>query len=77
MRWEISLVISLLIHGEDIARPEPPVLGECVRSGLFVVEVTLRDTVPLDPKFTRLPDAAVRTVLTNDSGLQTGEKKTN
>jgi hypothetical protein len=71
----ISLVISLLIDGEDIARLEPPVLGERLRSGLFVVEVTLRDAVSLDPKFARFSGPTVRTILTNDPGLQAGKRR--
>ena len=74
---EISLVISLLIDGKDIAGLEPPVFGEHLRSGLFIIEVTSRDTASLDPKFTRFSDAAIHTILTNDPGLQAGHKKTN
>jgi hypothetical protein len=74
---EISPEVSLFIDSENITRLEPSVLGECDRSGPFVVEVTLRDAAPLDPKFTRFSDTAVRTVFANDPGLQTGHEKTN
>ena len=74
---EISLVISFLIDGEDIPRFEPPVLGERLRCARFVIEITLRDTASLGPKFTMLSDATVRTVLTNNPGLQARHEKTN
>ena len=74
---KISLVISLFIDGEDVPRLEPPAPCERPRSGLFIVEVTLRDTVSLDPEFTRLSGAAIRTILTNDPGLEAGHKDTN
>ena len=60
----------LLVNDEDISRLEPSVIGERLRSGLFVVEVFLEDTASLDPKFARFSDITVRTVLTNDPGLR-------
>ena len=73
---EISQEISLLVDGEDITRLEPSVFGECLRSGLLVVEVTLRNAASLDPKLARLSDAAIRTILTNDPSLQARHEKT-
>jgi len=72
----ILLEISLLIDGEYIARLEPPVLGECPRSGLFVVEVPSRDAVSLGPKLARFPDATVGTILTDDPSLHAGREDT-
>jgi len=72
----ISLEISLLVDSEDIARLEPPVLGECPRSGLFVVEVPSRDPVSLDPKLTGFSNATFGTILTNDPSLHAGREYT-
>ena len=74
---EISLVISLLVDGENIASFEPSILSERPRGRTFVMEVTSGDTAPLDPKFAGLPNAAIRTVLTNNPGLHPGQEKTN
>ena len=72
----ISLEISLLIDSEDISRLEPPVLGECPRSGLFVVEVPSRDALPLDPKLTGFSNATVGTIFTDDPSLRAGREYT-